>query len=190
MILLIDNYDSFVHNLEHRIGELDHSLSLRVVRNDAITVEQIANLRPSHIVISPGPKGPRDAGISCDVIRELGGRVPILGVCLGHQCIAEAFGGRIVRNVRIMHGKTSSVQHNGMGLFAGLATPMVAMRYHSLVVEPESWRRDDFVTDAWTDEGEIMAIRHRDWPLFGVQFHPESFLTPAGPDLLRNFLRT
>ncbi|SRR5579883_889818 len=188
MILLIDNYDSFTYNLVQRFGELDPEIQLQVVRNDKISVEAIEDLRPSHIVISPGPCTPREAGISNEVIRRLAGKVPILGVCLGHQCIGHTFGNEVVRNYRIMHGKTSPIYHDGEGLFRGLSNPFEATRYHSLVIRRETFHHPDFVVSAWTAEGEIMGVRHRTWCLHGVQFHPESFLTQEGPQLLKNFL--
>jgi anthranilate synthase/aminodeoxychorismate synthase-like glutamine amidotransferase len=188
MILIIDNYDSFTYNLVQRLGELDAGLDIRVWRNDEITPEQVAELRPSHIIISPGPCTPREAGVSNDVLRRFAGEVPTLGVCLGHQCIGHSFGGEVVRNARIMHGKTSPIRHDGQGVFRGLSNPFEATRYHSLVIRRETFHNPDFVISAWTDEGEIMGVRHRSWPLHGVQFHPESFLTVEGPRLLQNFL--
>jgi anthranilate synthase/aminodeoxychorismate synthase-like glutamine amidotransferase len=190
MILLIDNYDSFTYNLVQRLGELDGGLDVRVYRNDEITPDRVGELRPSHIIISPGPCTPRQAGVSNEVLRRYALTVPILGVCLGHQCIGHVFGGEVVRNVRIMHGKTSPIHHDGRGVFRGLSNPFEATRYHSLVIRRESFTNPDFVVSAWTDEGEIMGVRHRTWPLHGVQFHPESFLTTEGPRLLRNFLET
>jgi anthranilate synthase/aminodeoxychorismate synthase-like glutamine amidotransferase len=188
MLLLIDNYDSFTYNLVQRFGELDANLAIQVFRNDQVTVEQIEALKPDHIVISPGPCTPREAGVSNAVLERFGGKVPILGVCLGHQCIGHVFGGDVVRNDRVMHGKTSPVFHDGRGVFAGLSDPFEATRYHSLVIRRESFTNPDFEVCAWTAEAEIMGVRHRRWPLHGVQFHPESFLTLEGPKLLRNFL--
>lgn len=188
-IIVIDNYDSFTYNLVQRLGELDSRLDVRVFRNDQITVPEIETLAPTHIIISPGPCTPREAGISNDVIRHFAPKTPILGVCLGHQCIGHVFGGEIVRNFRIMHGKTSLIYHDGCGVFVGLANPFEATRYHSLVIRRETWNHPDFELAAWTAEGEIMGIRHKHWPLHGVQFHPESFLTVEGPKLLANFLR-
>jgi anthranilate synthase/aminodeoxychorismate synthase-like glutamine amidotransferase len=188
MILLIDNYDSFTYNLVQRFGELDQTIDLRVFRNDKITPDAVAALKPSHIVISPGPCTPREAGCSSEVVRRFAPTVPVLGVCLGHQCIGAVFGGHIVRNHRIMHGKTSLIYHDGKGVFQNLSNPFEATRYHSLVIERSSFNNPDFVITAWTDEEEIMGVRHRAWPLHGVQFHPESFLTTEGPQLLRNFL--
>jgi anthranilate synthase/aminodeoxychorismate synthase-like glutamine amidotransferase len=188
MILLIDNYDSFTYNLVQRFGEIDPGIDLRVFRNDQITLEEVAALQPAAIVISPGPCTPREAGISTTVIKEFAPLTPILGVCLGHQCIGHVFGGAIVRNYRIMHGKTSHIHHDGQGLFRGLANPFEATRYHSLVIRRDTFLNPDFRITAWTEEGEIMGIRHGSWPLHGVQFHPESFLTTEGPKLLENFL--
>jgi anthranilate synthase/aminodeoxychorismate synthase-like glutamine amidotransferase len=188
MILLIDNYDSFTYNLVQRLGEMDSGIDLQVHRNDQITPEQVAQLRPSHILISPGPCTPREAGVSNEVIRRLAPTVPILGVCLGHQCIGHVFGGEVIRNYRIMHGKTSPIFHDGQGVFHGLSNPFEATRYHSLVIKRETFHNPDFVITAWTEEGEIMGVRHRTWPLHGVQFHPESFLTTEGPKLLKNFV--
>ncbi len=188
MILLIDNYDSFTYNVVQRLGELDPAIDVRVYRNDKIAVEEIAALKPSRIIISPGPCTPREAGVSNDVLRAFADKLPILGVCLGHQCIGHVFGGEVVRNYRIMHGKTSLIHHDNQGVFHGLSNPFEATRYHSLVIRRETFANPDFVVSAWTDEGEIMGVRHRAWPLQGVQFHPESFLTLEGPKLLRNFL--
>lgn len=186
MLLVIDNYDSFTYNLVQYLGEL--GTQPRVYRNDQITIARIKKLHPEEIVISPGPCTPREAGISKEVIATFSGRIPILGVCLGHQCIAEVFGGRIVRAKHIMHGKTSDIYHDQNQLFSGLSNPFQATRYHSLLVEKKSLPSELVVT-AWTREGEIMALRHRFHPTWGVQFHPESILTPSGKDILRNFLR-
>jgi anthranilate synthase/aminodeoxychorismate synthase-like glutamine amidotransferase len=188
MLLLIDNYDSFTYNLVQRFGEIDPAIDLRVFRNDKITADEIADLKPARIVISPGPCTPREAGVSNELIQRFAPTTPILGVCLGHQCIGHVFGGDIVRNYRIMHGKTSLIHHDGEGVFRGLPNPFEATRYHSLVIRRDSFHHPDFLVTAWTDEEEIMGIRHRQWPLHGVQFHPESFLTLEGPQLLRNFL--
>jgi len=188
MILLIDNYDSFTYNLVQRIGEMDAGLDLHVVRNDKVTPAEIQRLGPSHIIVSPGPCSPREAGVSNEVIQTFAGKVPLLGVCLGHQCIGHCFGGEVVRNVRVMHGKTSPIHHDNQGVFAGLSNPFEATRYHSLVIKRETFHNPDFVISAWTDEGEIMGVRHKSWPLHGVQFHPESFLTIEGPKLLANFV--
>lgn len=189
MILIIDNYDSFTYNLVQRFGELDPAIDLQVHRNDKISAEQVEALKPSHVIISPGPCTPREAGVSNEVIRRLAPKLPILGVCLGHQCIGHCFGGEVVRNDRIMHGKTSLIHHDGAGVFAGLTDPFEATRYHSLVIHRDSFQNPEFVVTAWTDENEIMGVRHKSWPLHGVQFHPESFLTLEGPKLLRNFIR-
>jgi anthranilate synthase component 2 len=193
MILLIDNYDSFTWNLVQRFGEIAPGTRVEVHRNDAITGDEIAALAPSHLVISPGPCTPDEAGISCDAVRRFAGRMPILGVCLGHQSIGQVFGGTIVRARRLMHGKVDAIEHAGKGLFAGLSSPIEATRYHSLVIDPPTLPRE-FEIDAWSTapdgSREIMAIRHRTLPVYGVQFHPESFLTPTGYDLLRAFLAT
>jgi len=200
VLLLIDNYDSFTWNLVQRFGEVAPRLPVEVHRNDTITCDEIAARGPSHLVISPGPCTPDEAGVSCDVVRRFAGRMPILGVCLGHQSIGQVFGGRIVRAKRLMHGKVDAIAHSGKGLFAAVAAnPFQATRYHSLVIDPPTLPRD-FEVDAWStttdggqegmDVGEIMAIRHRTLPVYGVQFHPESFLTPAGHDILRAFLAT
>ncbi len=188
MILLIDNYDSFTYNLVQRLGEMDACVDLRVFRNDKITLQEIAELTPSHIIISPGPCTPKEAGISNEVLKRFAPSVPILGVCLGHQCIGHSFGGEVIRNYRVMHGKTSLIHHDNQGVFRGLSNPFEATRYHSLVIKRETFKNPDFVVSAWTDEDEIMGVRHRVWPLHGVQFHPESFLTLEGPKLLRNFV--
>jgi anthranilate synthase component 2 len=189
MLLLIDNYDSFTYNLAQYLGELGQEV--RVERNDKISVDQIAELAPARIVISPGPCTPNEAGISLEVITRLGGRIPILGVCLGHQAIGQAYGGKVVRAPKVMHGKTSPIRHEGRALFAGLPNPMLATRYHSLVVEPSSLPavlRVDARVDSPTGDGEIMALSHVELPVWGVQFHPESILTVDGKQLLRNFL--
>jgi anthranilate synthase/aminodeoxychorismate synthase-like glutamine amidotransferase len=187
MILLIDNYDSFTYNLVQRLGEIDPTVELRVVRNDQITLEAIEAARPSHLIVSPGPCTPLEAGISNDVVRRFGHALPLLGVCLGHQCIGHALGARIVRAGRIMHGKTSLIHHDNRGVYRGLANPFEATRYHSLVIDPDSVPESLEVV-AWTDQGEIMGVRHRQFPIEGVQFHPESFLTLEGTKLLKNFL--
>lgn len=188
MILLIDNYDSFTYNLVQRLGELDPHIDLKVVRNDQVTPDQVAQWAPTHLIISPGPCTPREAGVSNDLLARFAPTLPILGVCLGHQCIGHVFGGEVVRNDRIMHGKVSPIHHDGQGLFQGLSNPFDATRYHSLVIRRDTFHNPDFVITAWTAEGEIMGVRHKTWPLHGVQFHPESFLTLEGPRLLRNFL--
>jgi anthranilate synthase component 2 len=191
MIALVDNYDSFTYNLVQRFGEIDPALDLRVFRNDQVSVEQLDALRPSHVIISPGPCTPSEAGISCACCVHFAGKVPLLGVCLGHQSIGQAFGATIVRARRLMHGKTDLIHHAGRGLLAGVENPFRATRYHSLVIQPDTLPAEFEVT-AWVDEPggyrEIMAIQHRDFPLIGVQFHPESFLTDCGVELLRRFL--
>jgi anthranilate synthase component 2 len=185
MILVIDNYDSFTYNLVQYLGEL--GAELRVVRNDAVDADGVAALAPERIVISPGPGTPDDAGVSLSLIRRLGERTPILGVCLGHQAIGQAFGGTVARAKAQMHGKTSDIRHDGRGVFAGLSNPLTATRYHSLVILPHTVPADLEVT-AWAEDGEIMGVRHRRWPVEGVQFHPESILTVEGKRLLGNFL--
>ncbi|HEX6102117.1 MAG TPA: aminodeoxychorismate/anthranilate synthase component II [Alphaproteobacteria bacterium] len=187
MILLIDNYDSFVFNLARYVGELGHARE--VVRNDRVSVAEIEALAPDAIILSPGPCTPKEAGISNEVIAALGPRIPILGVCLGHQCIAEAYGGLVVRARRPMHGKTSLVKHDAKGVFRGLPDPLRVTRYHSLVADPGRVPAELEVT-AWSPEGEIMGLRHRTHPVEGVQFHPEAVLTERGHDLIANFLRT
>jgi anthranilate synthase/aminodeoxychorismate synthase-like glutamine amidotransferase len=185
MILIIDNYDSFTYNLYQYIGEI--SPNLIVYRNDQISIEEIEKLNPERIIISPGPCTPREAGISIDVIKHFAGKIPILGVCLGHQAIGSAFGGRIIRSPEIMHGKTSLIYHDGKTIFKGLANPFEATRYHSLIIEKESLP-DCLTVTAWTSNGIIMGIRHKKFMIEGVQFHPESILTKVGKDLLKNFL--
>lgn len=185
MLLVIDNYDSFTYNLVQYFGELGADPVVK--RNDVITPEEVEKLRPGRIVISPGPGTPADAGISMEVIRRMGKTTPILGVCLGHQCLAEVFGGKVVRAERLMHGKTSPIRHQGKGVFAGLPNPFEATRYHSLLVEKSSVPACLEIT-ADTAEGEIMGLQHREFPIHGVQFHPESILSREGKDLLRNFL--
>lgn len=186
MLLMIDNYDSFTYNLVQYLGELGEDI--RVFRNDKITVTGIEKLAPERIVISPGPGTPREAGISIEVIRHFAGRIPILGVCLGHQAIGAAFGAKIINAPRLMHGKTSLIHHDGKTVFRGLPNPFEATRYHSLIIKRETLS-DDFIISAWTDHDEIMGIRHKKMLVEGVQFHPESILTKAGKDLLRNFLK-
>jgi anthranilate synthase/aminodeoxychorismate synthase-like glutamine amidotransferase len=184
MIVVIDNYDSFTYNLVQYLGELGQEIG--VFRNDQVTVAEIEGLRPSHILISPGPGNPHDGGISLTVLRELGPTIPILGVCLGHQCIGEAYDGRVSRAPRLMHGKTSPIYHNGKGLFSGIPSPFQATRYHSLIVEeplPECLE-----VTAFTSQGEVMGLRHKTYPTVGVQFHPESILTEHGKRILGNFL--
>ena len=185
MLFMIDNYDSFTYNLVQYFGELGQDV--KVYRNDQVTVGEIENLAPDHIVISPGPCTPNEAGVSIDVIKAFAGKKPILGVCLGHQAMGQAFGGKIVHAKELMHGKTSMVHHKGEGVFKGLPSPFEATRYHSLVVERESLP-DCLAITAWTDDGEIMGLRHKEYVVEGVQFHPESILSEHGHDLLRNFL--
>jgi para-aminobenzoate synthetase component 2 len=185
MLLMIDNYDSFTYNLVQYLGEL--GAGVRTFRNDKITIKEIERLKPERIVISPGPGTPGDAGISVEVVGHFAGRVPILGVCLGHQAIAAAFGGKIVRAGRLMHGKTSPIHHDGKTIYSGLPNPFEATRYHSLVAERKSLPECLEIT-ARTDRNELMGIRHKKYPVEGIQFHPESILTPAGKDLLKNFL--
>jgi len=184
MILVIDNYDSFTYNLVQEMGEL--GADLRVARNDQITLDEIRAMEPTHIVISPGPGTPDDGGVSMDVIRELGPTIPLLGVCLGHQCVGQVFGGRVVRAPRLMHGKTSMIYHKNTDLFTGVPSPFEATRYHSLIVEeplPEA-----LIVTAFTETGEVMGVRHKEYPIVGVQFHPESILTRFGMRILKNFL--
>jgi len=185
MLLVIDNYDSFTYDLVQYFGEL--GAEMKIFRNDKITLDEIRTLGPDRICISPGPGTPDDAGISCDVIRAFGETVPLLGVCLGHQSIGSVCGGEVVRAGRLMHGKTSLVNHDGKGVFAGIENPFEATRYHSLIVRRESFP-DCLEITAETEEGEIMGLRHREWPVTGVQFHPESILTGEGKKLLKNFL--
>lgn len=197
MLLVIDNYDSFTWNLVQRFGEIDPAIDIRVVRNDEHTIDELEEMAPERVVVSPGPCTPTEAGVSVEAISRFGGRVPLLGVCLGHQSIGQALGATIVRAGRLMHGKTDLIHHEGVGLLAGLENPFQATRYHSLVIRPDTLP-DELRATAWTEdpsaEGKggtdrvIMAVEHRDWPLWGVQFHPESFLTYQGTDLLRRFL--
>jgi anthranilate synthase component 2/para-aminobenzoate synthetase component 2 len=186
MLLMIDNYDSFTYNLVQYLGELGEEI--RVFRNDAITLQGIQELGPERIVISPGPCTPNEAGISVEVIRQFAGKIPLLGVCLGHQSIGAAFGGEIIRAPRLMHGKTSTIHHDGRTIFEGLSNPFEATRYHSLLIRRETLPPCLEIT-AWTDRDEIMGVRHRDFIVEGVQFHPESILTTEGKTLLRNFLK-
>ncbi|WP_221569274.1 aminodeoxychorismate/anthranilate synthase component II [Alkalihalobacillus sp. TS-13] len=187
MIVMIDNYDSFTYNLVQYLGELGEELIVR--RNDDITIEEIEELSPSYLMISPGPCSPNEAGVSLKVIEYFAGKIPILGVCLGHQSIAQVFGGKVIRAERLMHGKTSPIRHNGKTLYEGLPEEIIATRYHSLIVERETLP-DCFEITAETVEGEIMGIRHKSFPIEGVQFHPESIMTPDGKKLLRNFTNT
>jgi len=186
MLLVIDNYDSFTYNLVQYLGEMN--VEMQVYRNDRITLEQIRALEPERILISPGPCSPRESGLSNEIIRESGRTTPLLGVCLGHQCIGHTFGAQVVVNYRMMHGKTSPIRHNGKDLFEGMPNPFQATRYHSLVIQRDTL--PDFLeVTAETDEGEIMGVRHRQYPIWGVQFHPESILTENGRTILKNFLK-
>ena len=190
MVVVIDNYDSFTYNLVQRLGEIDSSIELRVFRNDQLSVAEIESLSPSRLLVSPGPCTPTEAGISVDCVRHFAGRVPLLGVCLGHQSIGQAFGGTIVRAPELMHGKTDRIVHDNRGLFSDIDNPFVATRYHSLVIEPSSLP-DELEVSAWTDTGgtrQIMGVRHKQHAVEGWQFHPESFLTEPGTDLLKRFL--
>jgi anthranilate synthase/aminodeoxychorismate synthase-like glutamine amidotransferase len=193
MILLIDNYDSFTYNLVQRLGEIDPALDLEVFRNDKITLEEIEAKRPTHLIISPGPCTPDEAGISLECVKRFAGKIPLLGVCLGHQAIGQAFGAKIVRCGRLMHGKTDQIHHDARGFFESLPNPFVATRYHSLVIQPDTLA-NEFEVSAWSTDPqgtrEIMAIRHKKLPLNGVQFHPESFLTDCGYAILERFLKT
>ncbi len=184
MIIVIDNYDSFTYNLVQYLGELGQEI--QVFRNDQVTLDEIRALNPDHIVISPGPGDPNDGGISLDVLREFGPKTPIFGVCLGHQCIGQAYGGKVTRAPRLMHGKVSRVYHNGTGIFSGVPSPFNATRYHSLIVEEPI--PDDLEVTAFTSQGEVMGVRHKQFPTVGVQFHPESILTEHGKRILQNFL--
>ncbi len=186
LVVMIDNYDSFTYNLFQELSEI--GAEVRVFRNDQITVEEVCNLSPKRIVISPGPGRPEEAGISVELVRRLAGKIPILGVCLGHQAIGYACGAKIVRARQLMHGKTSMVYHNGQDIFKGIPNPFQATRYHSLAVERETLPQSLQIT-AWTEDGEIMGSKIKDLPVFGVQFHPESILTTAGMDILKNFLK-
>ena len=186
MILVIDNYDSFTYNLVQYLGEL--KAEMQIFRNDQITVQQAADLKPERVLISPGPCSPNESGLSNDIIRAFAGKVPVFGVCLGHQCIGHTFGAQVVVNYRMMHGKTSLIKHHGQDLFEGMPNPFPATRYHSLVIQRESMPPCLEVT-AETEEGEIMGVRHRELPIWGVQFHPESILTENGRQILQNFLK-
>ena len=191
MLFILDNYDSFTYNLVQRFGEIDARIDVQIARNDQISIDQIAEMQPRGIVVSPGPCTPHDAGISMELIRRLGPTIPTLGVCLGHQSMAEVFHSPVIRAARLMHGKVSPIHHVGTGVFAGLPTPFTATRYHSLIV-PEATLSDELEVTAWTEfpghPREIMGLRHKQYPIHGVQFHPESFLTDGGIRLLKNFL--
>lgn len=188
MILIIDNYDSFTYNLVQTIGGLNGGYEMKVVRNDEATLNELASWNPRFIIVSPGPCTPNEAGVSVELVKHFAGAVPILGVCLGHQCIGQAFGGKVVRASRLMHGKTSPIHHHGKGVYDGLSNPFTATRYHSLTLD-RATLSTDFEVTAWTDRDELMGIRHKTMPIDGVQFHPESFLTTQGSRLLANFLR-
>jgi len=186
MVLVIDNYDSFTYNLVQYLGEMQ--VEMQVHRNDQVSIKQIRELKPERILISPGPCSPKESGLSNEIIKTFGPTTPLLGVCLGHQCIGHTFGASVVVNYRMMHGKTSPIKHNGKDLFEGMPNPFLATRYHSLVIKRDTM--PDFLeVTAETDEGEIMGLKHRDYPIWGVQFHPESILTEHGREILRNFLR-
>ncbi|MFL6673801.1 MAG: anthranilate synthase component II [Massilia sp.] len=185
MLLMIDNYDSFTYNIVQYFGELGEQV--HTVRNDEVSLADIAGMNPERICISPGPKSPKDAGVSVDVLKEFKGKLPILGVCLGHQAIGEAFGGKVIRAKQVMHGKTSLIAHTGEGVFKGLPSPFTVIRYHSLAIERASLP-DCLEVTAWTDDGEIMGVRHKEYDIEGVQFHPESILSEHGHALLKNFL--
>jgi len=192
MLLMIDNYDSFTYNVVQYLGELGAEVVVK--RNDAITIEEIEAMNPERIVISPGPCSPDEAGISLEVVRHFAGRLPLLGVCLGHQCIGQVFGGKVIRAGQVMHGKTSMIHHRGQGVFAGLDQPFEATRYHSLVVDKDHWPDDTLEITAWTEKEdgtmeEVMGLRHRSLAIEGVQFHPESIMTRQGHELLNNFLK-
>jgi para-aminobenzoate synthetase component 2 len=186
MILVLDNYDSFTYNLVQYLGELN--VDLQVHRNDQITLEQARALNPERILVSPGPCSPKESGLSNEIIREFGKKIPVFGVCLGHQCIGHTFGANVVVNYRMMHGKTSQIRHNGKGVFEGMPNPFAATRYHSLVIQRDSMP-DCLEITAETDEGEIMGVRHKELPIHGVQFHPESILTESGRTIMKNFLK-
>ncbi|MHC4994001.1 MAG: anthranilate synthase component II [Planctomycetota bacterium] len=190
MILLIDNYDSFTYNLVQRIGELDASIDLRVVRNDKITADEAEAMRPDHVIVSPGPCTPAEGGVSNDIIQRFAGKVPVFGVCLGHQCIGYTHGMTVRRNDKLMHGKTSPIHHDGKTIFEGMSNPFTATRYHSLVIDRDTIDTSEWDISAWTEEGEVMGVRKKNSPapVEGVQFHPESFLSVEGPILLANFL--
>jgi para-aminobenzoate synthetase component 2 len=189
MLVLIDNYDSFTYNLVQTFGQVQPGLRIEVFRNDKITIDEIEALNPTHICISPGPCSPAEAGISNDVIKHFAPRLPVLGVCLGHQCIGHVYGGIVERAARLMHGKTDQIFNDGQGVYLGMPSPFTATRYHSLIIRPDTLPANDFIVTAWTDQNEIMGVRHKTWPLEGVQYHPESFLTQDGGKLLGNFLK-
>jgi para-aminobenzoate synthetase component 2 len=188
MIVLIDNYDSFTYNLVQKLGEVDPKNVIKVFRNDKVTVDQIEDLKPTHIVISPGPCTPKEGGVSNDVIKHFAQKLPVLGVCLGHQCIGFNFGATVERAARLMHGKTDQIYHDGRTIYEGMPNPFTATRYHSLIIR-QGTLPPEFEVSSWTDQEEIMGVRHKTWPLEGVQYHPESFLTEQGERLLGNFLK-
>ena len=188
MIVLIDNYDSFTYNLVQKLGEVDPKRPLKVFRNDKVTVAEVEDLKPTHIVISPGPCTPREGGVSNDIIKHFAPKIPLLGVCLGHQCIGYNYGADVVRAARLMHGKTDQIHHDGKTIYVGMPNPFTATRYHSLIIK-NGTLPSEFEVTAWTDHDEIMGVRHKTWPLEGVQYHPESFLTEQGEKLLANFLK-
>jgi anthranilate synthase/aminodeoxychorismate synthase-like glutamine amidotransferase len=188
MLVLIDNYDSFTYNLVQKLGEVGPNLEIKVFRNDKVTIPEIEAMNPTHIVISPGPCTPKEGGISNDIIREFGPKLPVLGVCLGHQCIGFVSGATVERAGRLMHGKTDKIHHDGKSIYEGMPNPFTATRYHSLIIKNGTLPAE-FIVTSWTDHEEIMGVRHKSWPLEGVQFHPESFLTEQGERLLANFLK-
>src|SRR5688500_3215495 len=188
MIVLIDNYDSFTYNLVQKLGEVDPSRPIKVFRNDKVTVDQVEELKPTHVVISPGPCTPKEGGVSNDIIKHFAPKLPVLGVCLGHQCIGYVFGGIVERAERLMHGKTDQIHHDGKTIYAGMPNPFTATRYHSLIIR-QGTLPAEFEISSWTGHEEIMGVRHKTWPLEGVQYHPESFLTEQGERLLANFLK-
>jgi anthranilate synthase/aminodeoxychorismate synthase-like glutamine amidotransferase len=188
VIVLIDNYDSFTYNLVQKLGEVAPGVEMKVFRNDKVTVDDVEALRPTHIVISPGPCTPKEGGVSNDVIKHFAAKLPVLGVCLGHQCIGYNFGGIVERAGRLMHGKTDKIYHDGKTIYEGMPNPFTATRYHSLIIRKGTMPAEFEIT-SWTDQDEIMGVRHKTWPLEGVQFHPESFLTEQGERLLANFLK-
>jgi anthranilate synthase/aminodeoxychorismate synthase-like glutamine amidotransferase len=188
MIVLIDNYDSFTYNLVQKLGEVSPGVEMKVFRNDKVTVDEVELLAPTHIVISPGPCTPKEGGVSNDIIKHFASKIPVLGVCLGHQCIGFNYGADVVRATRLMHGKTDKIHHDGKTIYVGMPNPFTATRYHSLIIR-NGTLPPEFEVTAWTDQDEIMGVRHKTWPLEGVQYHPESFLTEQGEKLLANFLK-
>jgi len=188
MLVLIDNYDSFTYNLVQKLGEVSPGLEIKVFRNDKVTVAQVEELKPTHVVISPGPCTPREGGVSNDIIKFFGPKIPVLGVCLGHQCIGFTAGAIVERAGKLMHGKTDQIYHDGKQIYEGMPSPFTATRYHSLIIR-NGTLPDDYIVTSWTKADEIMGVRHKTWPLEGVQYHPESFLTEGGEKLLANFLK-